>query len=131
MAATPREVFEALVNGIAEHRYAELADLYAEDCVVEVPFALPEPIRMEGRATLAAHFDPARRMPLEISVDNVRVYETADPEFIVAEWDYHIRVSTTGKELTVANVQLMRVRDGKIVFTRDFHNHAALAAAMS
>jgi ketosteroid isomerase-like protein len=29
----------------------------------------------------------------------------------------------------VANVQIMRVRDGLIVNSRDFHDHAGLAAA--
>ena len=31
----------------------------------------------------------------------------------------------------VSNIQVLRVRDGKIVATRDFHNHAALVAAMT
>jgi ketosteroid isomerase-like protein len=34
----------------------------------------------------------------------------------------------TGRQLTVANVQVLRVRDGLIVGTRDYHDHARLAA---
>jgi uncharacterized protein len=60
---------------------------------------------------------------------NVRVHETADPEVIVAEFDYHGRVSSTGRDFDVANVQILTVRDGLIVATRDFHNHPVIAAA--
>jgi ketosteroid isomerase-like protein len=31
----------------------------------------------------------------------------------------------------VANVQVLRVRDGLVVESRDYHHHAALAAVMS
>jgi uncharacterized protein len=131
MPATPREVFEALLRGITERRFDTLFELYAEDCTVDIPFAVPEPLHLAGSQALREHFQPADRMPMEMTAENVVVHETADPEVIVAEWDYHIRVTTTGKELTAANIQVMRVRDGKIVATRDFHNHAALAAALS
>lgn len=131
MPATPRQVFESLLHGITERRFDTLFELYAEDCTVDIPFAMPEPLHLAGRQALRDHFHAANRMPMEMTAGNVAVHETADPEVIVAEWDYHIRVTTTGKELTAANIQVMRVRDGKIVATRDFHNHAALAAALA
>ena len=36
---SPRELFEQLIQGVSEQRWDELADLYAEDAVVEHPFA--------------------------------------------------------------------------------------------
>ncbi|MCP9976671.1 nuclear transport factor 2 family protein [Actinomadura madurae] len=55
--ASPREVFARLGEGISAGRWDELAALYAEDAVVEQPFAPPPaPPRLEGRATLDRHF---------------------------------------------------------------------------
>ncbi|MBO0689382.1 MAG: nuclear transport factor 2 family protein [Candidatus Dormibacteraeota bacterium] len=128
--ATPREVFERLLRGITERSPGELGDLYAEDAVVELPFARPAPLRIEGRDQLVARFQGAGEIPLEFEARNVVVHETTDPEVIVAEFDYVGRATTTGRPLHVANVQVLRVRDGRIVATRDFHDHLAIAEAL-
>jgi len=44
--ASPREVVEALMRGISDQRWDELDGLYADDAVVEYPFALPAPRRL-------------------------------------------------------------------------------------
>lgn len=131
MPTTPADVFTALLTGITERRFEDLFQLYADDCVVEVPFATPVPLRLVGNQALRQHFSDADRMPLEMTADNVVVHQTADPEVIIAEWDYRIRATTTGKELTASNIQVLQVRDGKIVSSRDYHNHAAIAAALT
>ena len=56
VTATAREVFETRTSLIAAGRWTEIADLYAEDTVVETPFALPHPHRAEGREAVRAHF---------------------------------------------------------------------------
>ncbi|HJP73184.1 MAG TPA: nuclear transport factor 2 family protein [Pseudonocardiaceae bacterium] len=124
--ATPTEVFHQLLTGITEGRFAELADLYAEDAVVEQPFALPQPLRLEGREALRAHFISAPAGGITLVASNVMVRQTDDPEVVVAEWDY-----TVNGQGSLANVQIMRVRDGKIVATRDYHNHAAIGSLAS
>lgn len=123
---TPTEVFHQLLNGITEGRFAELADLYAEDAVVDQPFALPEPTRLVGRETLRAHFDSPAARGIKLAATNVVLLRTEDPEVVVAEWDYVVNDGPT-----MANVQIMRVREGLIVETRDYHNHAALASLAS
>ena len=55
------------------------------------------------------------------------VHETTDPELVVSEWDYEVTAKATGRTATVANVQLLRVREGLIVHSKDFHDHRALA----
>ncbi|WP_054815616.1 nuclear transport factor 2 family protein [Nocardia arizonensis] len=125
MSAHPREVFTRLLTGVTENRFTEIAQLYAEDCVVEAPFALPEPTRYEGRAALTAHLEASSAHAMQVRADNIVIHETTDPEVIVAEWDYHIRLKS-GDEVKFANIQVMRVRDGLIVTSRDFHNHAAM-----
>jgi ketosteroid isomerase-like protein len=123
-------VLERLLDGISRQDWAGLADLYAENVVVEIPFATPAPIRIEGREQVARHFADASGVPLKFRVENLVVHETADPEVVVAEFDYDGLVTTTGHAFTVPNVQVLRVRGGRIVASRDYHHHAAMAAAL-
>jgi hypothetical protein len=84
---TPREVFLALVNGIAEGNLDGLPELYAEQIDVVHPF---DPLRgapLGSRAELRARMEQlAARGPLpRRRVGNVTIHETTDPEVIVAE----------------------------------------------
>jgi ketosteroid isomerase-like protein len=128
MGDTPRAVAERLISGISEERYGELADLYAEDTVVELAFS-PERTVMRGRDELAKHFAGAADRPLRVIAKNVVVHETTDPEVVVVEYDYEVIAGyRTG---TVRNVLVIRVRDGQIVSSRDYHDHAAITAIVA
>ncbi|WP_371674976.1 nuclear transport factor 2 family protein [Streptomyces sp. NBC_01276] len=129
-ALSPREVFQKLIEGIGAGRYTELAEFYAEDAVVETVLAPVGPRRVEGRAALAERFARvAASSPLELTPANVVVRETDDAEVIVAEFDYHVYHRVTGRSFEAANIQVLRVRDGLIVSSRDYHDHLALAVA--
>ncbi|MDL4776450.1 MULTISPECIES: nuclear transport factor 2 family protein [Thermomonosporaceae] len=129
-SSSPRAVFQRLLDGVTEKRADELPLLYAEDAVVVHPFA--EPVSpLNGRAALREHFAQVPDLPIEIRARNVVVHETADPEVIVAEFEYAGRVTTTGRAFTVPNIFVMRVRDGLIVESRDYAHHAAFAAALA
>ncbi|MGW6689164.1 nuclear transport factor 2 family protein [Streptomyces sp. NPDC054961] len=129
-ALSPREAFQKLLDGISAGRFSELAELYAEDAVVETVFEPVGPRRTEGRAALRERFAAvAAGSPVELTPANVVVRETDDPEVVVAEWDYQVRHRATGRTFEAANIQVLRVRDGLIVSSRDFHDHLALAVA--
>jgi ketosteroid isomerase-like protein len=127
--ASPREVFDRLVNGVTGRKWAELPNLYAEDAVVIHPFAVTSAARLDGREQIRQHFAAGAAMPLEMQASNIVIHETGDPEVIIAEFDYHGRVTTTGRTFTVHNIFVLRVRDGLIVASRDYVDHLALAAA--
>jgi ketosteroid isomerase-like protein len=128
---SPRAVFERLSAGVSAGRWRELSALYAEDAVVDQPMSVPPaPRRLEGRAAIHARFCAAAEGPLELRARDVVVHETADPEVVIAEFGYDARLTTTGHEFGFANVQVLRVRDGLIVASRDYHDHLALAEAM-
>lgn len=59
------------------------------------------------------------------------LHETADAEVVVVEYDYLAENTTTGHTRTVHNIQVLRVRAGRIVASRDYHDHAALTATAS
>jgi ketosteroid isomerase-like protein len=127
---SPRDVIERLIHGISEGRWHELDELYAEDAVVEYPFALPSgPTRLAGRSAIRRYFTAIARQPMELKAHHIVMHETKDPEIVIVEYDYDVLVTTTARSLQVSNIQVSRIRDGKIVASRDYHNHSALADA--
>lgn len=128
--ASPRHVFERQLEAVAARDWPRMAALYADDAVVELPFNRPSPLRIEGRQQLEARNLAARDLPLELTPGNLVIHETTDPEVIVAEFDYAGRVTTTGRTFRVANVMVVRVRDGKIIASRDYHDHAAIGESL-
>jgi ketosteroid isomerase-like protein len=83
---------------------------------------------LKGGAAIREHFSHADAMPFRLRARDLVVHETEDPELVVLSWDYEVTATTTGATTTVANVQFLRVRDGLIVHSRDFHDHARFAA---
>jgi uncharacterized protein len=126
---SPREVFLALVNGIADGNPDGLPELYAEQIDVVHPF---DPLRgaalrsreelRERMQQFAAGPRPRRR------VGNVTIHETTDPEVIVAEFEYQ-GTSDAGQPYALPAIFVMRVRNGEIVSSRDYHDHLASARA--
>jgi len=132
MTETPREVYLRFLDLVGRDRWSELADLYAEDAVVEQPYARPEPRRILGREALRARFAIADELPIRLRPVDVAVHETGDPEVIVAEFDYDVLLAATGeRRLRTANVIVLRIRDGRIVRSRDFHDTEAIGAVVA
>lgn len=129
---SPRELLDrlhelTLQDGAATH------ELYAEDAVHEVPFApAGTPSRIEGRETLRQMMSAEGDAPVEFQefADRV-VYETSDPEVVIAE--YHIvgRITATGQQFRFPNLLVLRARDGKIVNTRSYFNPSQFAELVS
>ncbi|MEU9873321.1 nuclear transport factor 2 family protein [Actinomadura sp. NPDC048021] len=128
--ASPRAVFQRLIDGITGLRPEGLPQLYAEDAVVVHPFAQPAS-RLEGREALRRHFEQLETLPVELKARNVVVHETADPEVIITEFEYAGRHTENGREFVVPNIFVLRVRDGHIVESRDYAHHRAFDEAMA
>jgi ketosteroid isomerase-like protein len=128
--ATPRAVFQRLIDGVTARRPEVLPQLYSRDAVVVHPFAHPAS-RLEGREALREHFARLETLPVEMAARNVVVHQTADPEVIIAEFEYTGRNTETGREFVVPNIFVLRVRDGHIVESRDYAHHRAFDEAMA
>jgi len=127
---SPRQVVEALMQGISAGTWQELHTWFSDDAVVEYPFALPSPSRLEGMEAIKKYFAAISVFPLKLQMRNMVVHATLSPEVVVAEWDYDGLVTTTGYAFRVSNITVTTVRDGKILRSRDYHNHAILAGLM-
>ena len=124
---TPRDVFAELSELVTNRRWDELFELYAEDAVVENPQRPPVPSRFEGRETLRKIFSGGLNVSMKRA--DVLIHGTTDPEVIIAEYRNVGELLDTGKSFDIANVQVLRVRDGLIAHSRDYHDYLRLTAA--
>jgi uncharacterized protein len=125
---SPAEVFLALVNGVAEGRWEELPGLYAEQTDVVHPF---DPLRqpaLRTRDEIRKHFTAAGTGPRPARrAANITIHQTADPEVIVAEFEYQGTAADTGEPYALPGIFVLRVRDGEIVSSRDYFDHLTAA----
>ncbi|MEU3144657.1 MULTISPECIES: nuclear transport factor 2 family protein [unclassified Streptomyces] len=119
----PVAVFRRAVEHLLAHDMAAFTALYADDAVMEFPFAPPgRPQRLDGRAAVEAYLDGCTDMVDIQRVHDVTVHETADPEVIVAEMAASGRVVATGAPYTARYVAVLTVVDGRIRHYRDYWN---------
>jgi ketosteroid isomerase-like protein len=129
---TPEEVFLKLVHGVADRDFAALPELYAEKTDVRHPMSPYGDHPLLSRDALREHFGgtgPRVAEVVRFQPANIRIHQTADPEVIVAEFDYAGTVIATGEPFTVPCVFVLRVRDGQIVESRDYIDHVAMIRA--
>ncbi|ADB35093.1 conserved hypothetical protein [Kribbella flavida DSM 17836] len=129
---TPSEVFLRLVHGVADRDFAALPGLYAEQTDVRHPMAPGGDRPLLSRDALRAHFGgtgPRVAEAIRFRPQNIRIHQTADPEVIVAEFEYAGTVIATGTPFRAPCVFVLRVRDGMIVESRDYIDHIAMARA--
>ena len=132
---TPRDVFTEILDRMRTGRFAEAAELYSDDFRLWLPFMLPEPVTINGHADHRENMAPRMvtaegkppRLYDNLEIRDFVIHETTDPTVIVAEWVY---VSTIGdREIANPNIVVMQVLDGKVAWTRDYHNHVTRAQA--
>lgn len=108
-------------------------DKLADDVVVETPFALGGPHRIEGKAAWLA-YATVERANLPFRLDHQRVtalHETANPEVLVVEYELTGTALATGRTATAPFIGVLRVRDGLVVGWREYQDKAAIAAALA
>jgi ketosteroid isomerase-like protein len=129
VARSPREVVEQVRRMVAGDGVV-FADLFAEDGVLEYPFAPPgQPRRLRGREAIRAHFAagaPARRL-FEMAGVDALARQTDDPEVVVAQIEHHGRSAVTGQPYRFRALGIIRVRDGQIVSYEDYMDPVAAA----
>jgi hypothetical protein len=124
-SATPADVLARrrylTLNGDADG----LADLFAPDAVIESAFGGPPgtPMRLEGREAIREYSRHVVASPLRLEDYEVaELYQTQDPEVVIAEMRARATVTTTGRSFTATSIQILRIRDGHIVLFRDYAN---------
>ena len=123
MNTTPADVLarrsQLILNGDADG----FAALFTPDAVIESSFAGPPgaPMRLEGREAIREY--SRRVMASSLRLEDFEVaelYQTQDPEVVITQMRAKGTVTTTGRSFTTVSVQIIRIRDGRIVHSRDF-----------
>ena len=132
-SATPADVLaqrrHLTLNGDADG----LADLFAPDAVIEAPFAGPPgmPARLEGREAIREYARQVMASPLQLEdYEAVQLYQTQDPEVVIVEMRAKGTATTTGQSFTATSIQILRIREGHIVHSRDFADPRILEDAI-
>jgi hypothetical protein len=131
VSRTAREVVEALLHAIV-HTPDQIADLYAPELVIEMPFGPPliPARRVTGREDLRAQTKAGAAERTYTSVENVFVHETTDPEVVVAEFEVHGRLLADGRPFALPFLMVITVKDGLIVSSRDYNNPVVSAQVL-
>ena len=129
---TPREFAERLFRDLPRGDASAFADRMADDGVFEIPFSLPGmPVRLVGPDEVRAHL--ARRWAnvgeLEIHGTYQVIHETSDPEVVIVENDVDFTVKGE-RSRARTSINVIRVRDGKMLLFRDYMNTARSAAVL-
>ena len=130
----PVQSFSAMLRKTLGKRLTPSAEtfvqMFAEDGVMEFPYALPTPRRVESREALTAHLNFLAGRIEFLSVSDVVKHETVDPDVCIIEFAGFGRSVATGEPFEQRYISVIRVRDGYIVHYRDYWNPLAVLRTM-
>ena len=123
---SPRAVVAATHRAMLDGDLAAFASRFAEDAVLEFPFAADAalPARVEGRKSIrelaATIGDRFRRDGTRVRrFENVIVHETTDPEVLVVEFEA-LGDGDGGAGYRLPDIQVFRVKNGMVQSMRDY-----------
>ncbi|WP_442875910.1 nuclear transport factor 2 family protein [Amycolatopsis sp. NBC_01488] len=123
-----RDFVDQGIDLLMKHDMAGFAGLWAEDGVLEFPFAGPGyPKRVEGRDAITEYL---RDYPNLLDIREVvakTVHETTDPAVVVAEFTVAGIVVASGKPYELSYIAVITVEDGEIRHYRDYWSPLAAA----
>ncbi|HZR54781.1 MAG TPA: nuclear transport factor 2 family protein [Streptosporangiaceae bacterium] len=132
-SATPADVLARRSQLILTGDADGFAALFAPDAVIESSFAGPPgtPARVAGQAAIREYSRRVLASPLRLEIFEVtKLHQTQDPEVVITEMRTTGTVTTTDRPFTTTSVQIIRIRDGLIVHSRDFADPRILQDAI-
>ena len=126
MELTPKgraniELAARFLELLAASRMDEIADMWAEDAVLEFPFRPPgAPERIEGKSAIATYFQGTKGYKKPESFPIKGIYPGHDPDVVFVEFEGHLVNTRTGERYSNDYIALFRFRDGKIAQFREF-----------
>ena len=118
LSAMLRQIFGERLDPSAE----TFVEMFAEDGIMEFPYALPHALHIRGREALATHLESNARRIMFLDVADVVEHETTDPELFIIEFAGFGRNAATGAPFEQHYVSVIRVRFGRIVHYVDYWN---------
>ena len=127
----PQELVERALQLLLNQDMAAFAALWAEDGILEFPFAAPGyPSRIEGRAAVTEYM---RGYPDILQLETIPtpvMHQSVDPEVVIVEFDATGTVVATGAPYRMRYIAVITVRDGEIQHYRDYWSPLAAAKVL-
>ena len=119
---SPLDVLELRRRHLIARDFESFAGLFAEDGVIELPFAVDGlPARLEGRDAIREFSLSTSDRPVEITdLRIVQLHQTVDPEVVIVELVTEARHTTTGTSFEAPCIQVFRIHNGEIKLFRDY-----------
>jgi ketosteroid isomerase-like protein len=118
-----RRVFDAI--GAAD--VDALGSLYADDYVLEMPYAKPAPVRVEGLAAVQEYLRRAfETFRFELTITDAWEIDGG----VVAEYTSEGTVVPTGRRYANTYIGVWRFRDGLVHHTREYYDPIVAAEAL-
>lgn len=125
--STTAQVFAAHLALIATDIQA-WADLFAENAVVEFPYAaaLGSPERLEGKFAIYNYMKNAVAKMQHLTFTNIRQYQTTNPNILFAEVHGEATMIATGRHYQQDYMMRLETKAGKIFHYREYWNPGAV-----
>jgi uncharacterized protein len=130
---TPRQTAEQFLRATLSPDPGDLAEFYAPEIVIEMPFAPAGlyPARIETtREELRARFRAGAAARRYRDLRDVVIHETADPGVVIVEYGLDGELTESAEPFSLRFVMVMTIRDGQIVHTRDYTDPIAGARVL-
>jgi uncharacterized protein len=124
------QIVAAYQSLLREKRWAEWAELWADDATLEFPFAPPGRQRAyHGKAEIVRYMrEAAGRITID-SVDGIRLFPMQDPEVAVVELAIKGRATATNRAYDQCYVIFFETKRGKLSHYREYWNPLISIAA--
>jgi uncharacterized protein len=99
-----------------------LMNLYAEDAIVEFPYAFNTPRRLEGKTAIYNYLKDALAQMQDLKFTNIRIYSTIDPNVLWAEVQGEAVMADTGLLYQQEYVMRLETKEGQIAHYREYWN---------
>lgn len=131
--SSPRQTVERFLKVVVSPSPADMADCYAEQVVIELPFAsglVPERVETT-REELRQRFATGAASRRYTGLRDLHVHETADPDVMVIEYSLDGTRIGDREPFTMTFAMVLTFRDGLIAHSRDYSNPIAGARALN
>lgn len=125
---TPHELVDRALELLLAHDMAAFAGLWAEDGVLEFPFAAPGyPTRVEGRGAIAEYMRGYPDILQITEIPHRLIHQSVDPDVVIVEFEATGTVVATRAPYRMSYVAVITLRDNEIALYRDYWSPAAAA----
>lgn len=115
------EVFAAHLASVGREVQAWV-DLFAENAVIEFPYASTTPGRLEGKETIYNYMKDVPAQMQNLVFTNLRIYPTSNPNVLFAEVHGEADIVCTGRHYHQDYVMWLETKEGKIIHYREYWN---------